>query len=187
MRGPAPTETTGWSSSGYTPGVSFEHEIDLVRQAVETRRSTTRSWSATTTSVERLRQPLLAGALLRRRERRHPRPALRRGTLRAVRAHHPGTARRRPRAAARWRAPAWRRRPTGTSWAPRPISAAGAADRLIRTGPPPLNHWALAGAWTIGGENVVLDEAGGSIAFRFHARDAHLVMSSGERGRFPSA
>ena len=28
-------------------------------------------------------------------------------------------------------------------------------------------------------ENVVLDEAGGSIAFRFHARDAHLVLSSG--------
>jgi hypothetical protein len=41
------------------------------------------------------------------------------------------------------------------------------------------NHWALAGAWTIGHENVVLDEAGGSIAFRFDARDAHLVLSPG--------
>jgi hypothetical protein len=43
----------------------------------------------------------------------------------------------------------------------------------------PLNHWALAGEWTIGRENVVLDQAGGSIACRFHARDAHLVLSPG--------
>jgi thiol-disulfide isomerase/thioredoxin len=42
----------------------------------------------------------------------------------------------------------------------------------------PVNHWALAGGWTIGRENVVLDQAGGSIAFRFHARDAHLVLSA---------
>jgi thiol-disulfide isomerase/thioredoxin len=41
----------------------------------------------------------------------------------------------------------------------------------------PLNHWALAGEWTIGRESVVLDQAGGSIAYRFHARDAHLVLS----------
>jgi len=40
-----------------------------------------------------------------------------------------------------------------------------------------LNHWALAGEWTIEQERVVLDQAGGSIAYRFHARDAHLVLS----------
>jgi thiol-disulfide isomerase/thioredoxin len=44
-----------------------------------------------------------------------------------------------------------------------------------------LNHWALAGEWTIGPEKVVLDQAGGSIAVRFHARDAHLVLSAGAR------
>jgi thiol-disulfide isomerase/thioredoxin len=44
-----------------------------------------------------------------------------------------------------------------------------------------LNHWALAGDWTIGRENVVLDQAGGSIAYRFHARDAHLVLSTAAR------
>jgi thiol-disulfide isomerase/thioredoxin len=44
-----------------------------------------------------------------------------------------------------------------------------------------FNHWALAGEWTIGAENVVLERAGGSIAFRFHARDAHLVLSPGAR------
>ncbi|HWX97525.1 MAG TPA: redoxin family protein [Solirubrobacteraceae bacterium] len=42
-----------------------------------------------------------------------------------------------------------------------------------------LNHWALAGEWTIGRESVVLAQAGGSIAYRFRARDAHLVLSSG--------
>src|SRR3954471_14033321 len=40
-----------------------------------------------------------------------------------------------------------------------------------------LNQWALTGEWTVGSENVVLDEVGGSIAYRFHARDAHLVLS----------
>jgi thiol-disulfide isomerase/thioredoxin len=48
-----------------------------------------------------------------------------------------------------------------------------------------LNRWALAGEWTAGLENVVLDRAGGSISFRFHARDAHLVMSSGAREAIP--
>ena len=47
------------------------------------------------------------------------------------------------------------------------------------------NDWALAGAWTIGRENVVLDQAGGSIAFRFDARDAHLVLSAGAQEPIP--
>jgi thiol-disulfide isomerase/thioredoxin len=53
------------------------------------------------------------------------------------------------------------------------------ADRL------PLNHWALTGEWTTGPENVALEQPGGSIAFRFHARDAHLVMSPGAREPIP--
>ena len=48
-----------------------------------------------------------------------------------------------------------------------------------------FNHWALAGEWTIGREKVVLDQAGGSIAYRFHARDAHLVLSPGAREPIP--
>jgi len=48
-----------------------------------------------------------------------------------------------------------------------------------------LNHWALAGDWTIGRENVALHRAGGSIAFRFHARDVHLVLSPGTSGPVP--
>jgi hypothetical protein len=39
-----------------------------------------------------------------------------------------------------------------------------------------LNQWALAGDWTIGSGASVMNAAGGRIAFRFHARDAHLVM-----------
>jgi hypothetical protein len=48
-----------------------------------------------------------------------------------------------------------------------------------------FNRWALAGEWTIGRENVVLHKAGGSVAFRFEARDAHLVLSPGARGPIP--
>ena len=48
-----------------------------------------------------------------------------------------------------------------------------------------LNLWALAGEWTIAGENVALGKAGGSIAYRFHARDANLVLSPGARGPIP--
>jgi hypothetical protein len=39
-----------------------------------------------------------------------------------------------------------------------------------------LNHWALAGNWTVGRQAIMLNEAGGRIAYRFHARDLHLVM-----------
>jgi thiol-disulfide isomerase/thioredoxin len=49
----------------------------------------------------------------------------------------------------------------------------------------PINHSALAGEWTIGRENVVLGQAGGSIAYRFHARDAHLVLSPEAREPIP--
>ncbi len=44
------------------------------------------------------------------------------------------------------------------------------------------NQWALAGEWTIGREAAVLHEAGGRIAYRFHARDLHLVMAPAEGG-----
>jgi thiol-disulfide isomerase/thioredoxin len=45
-----------------------------------------------------------------------------------------------------------------------------------------LNHWALSGDWTIGSRAIVLNGADGRIAFRFHARDVHLVMSPHARG-----
>jgi cytochrome c biogenesis protein CcdA/thiol-disulfide isomerase/thioredoxin len=39
-----------------------------------------------------------------------------------------------------------------------------------------LNQWGLTGTWTIGAQMTVLDSAPGGIAFRFHARDLHLVL-----------
>ena len=44
-----------------------------------------------------------------------------------------------------------------------------------------LNQWALAGEWTVKAEAAALGRAGGRIAFRFHARDLHLVMGPAER------
>ena len=41
---------------------------------------------------------------------------------------------------------------------------------------PPLNHWDLAGTWTVGREFATAMRPGGAIRFRFHARDAHLVL-----------
>jgi thiol-disulfide isomerase/thioredoxin len=39
-----------------------------------------------------------------------------------------------------------------------------------------LNEWALSGDWTVTNQATVLNKPNGSIAYRFHARDVHLVM-----------
>jgi hypothetical protein len=39
-----------------------------------------------------------------------------------------------------------------------------------------LNQWGLAGNWKVGAESAVLQTARGTIVFRFHARDLHLVL-----------
>ena len=57
------------------------------------------------------------------------------------------------------------------------------AAHVYAAGTPLLNQWALAGSWTIGGENAVLDQAGGSIVYRFHARDLHLVLGPSPDGK----
>ena len=44
-----------------------------------------------------------------------------------------------------------------------------------------LNHWALAGDWTVDRQAIVLNETDGRIAYRFHARDLHLVMGPAQR------
>ena len=45
-----------------------------------------------------------------------------------------------------------------------------------------LNHWAVAGEWTIGPQFTALHQAGGRLVYRFHARDLHLVMGPATRG-----
>jgi thiol-disulfide isomerase/thioredoxin len=45
-----------------------------------------------------------------------------------------------------------------------------------------LNHWGLSGNWTRMKGAVALNKPGGRIAYRFHARDLHLVMGPSKRG-----
>ena len=45
-----------------------------------------------------------------------------------------------------------------------------------------LDHWALAGDWTVERGASVLNEAGGAISYRFHARDLNVVMGPAVRG-----
>jgi cytochrome c biogenesis protein CcdA/thiol-disulfide isomerase/thioredoxin len=46
-----------------------------------------------------------------------------------------------------------------------------------------LNEWALTGPWIVGDEKAVLSSSPGSIVFRFHARDLHLVLGPGADGK----
>jgi hypothetical protein len=46
-----------------------------------------------------------------------------------------------------------------------------------------LNEWGLAGSWKVGRESAVLQAPSGKIAFRFHARDLHLVLGPAKDGK----
>ncbi|WGJ15756.1 cytochrome c biogenesis protein CcdA [Methylocapsa sp. D3K7] len=48
---------------------------------------------------------------------------------------------------------------------------------------PRLNEWSISGAWTIKGEHAVLNGKDGSIVFRFHSRDLHLVLGPPADGK----
>jgi cytochrome c biogenesis protein CcdA/thiol-disulfide isomerase/thioredoxin len=56
------------------------------------------------------------------------------------------------------------------------------ASHVYAAGPPQLNDWSLVGNWTIGGEHALLNEKDGSIVYRFHARDLHLVLGPAADG-----
>jgi thiol-disulfide isomerase/thioredoxin len=45
-----------------------------------------------------------------------------------------------------------------------------------------LNEWALSGDWTVNNQTAALNKASGRIAYRFHARDLHLVMGPAAPG-----
>ncbi|MHA7261983.1 thioredoxin [Arthrobacter sp. TMN-37] len=60
-----------------------------------------------------------------------------------------------------------------------------AAERTQAYAAPPQlrrGQWALTGNWTAGPEATVLQEPGGRLACRFHARDLHLVAAPAENG-----
>lgn len=46
-----------------------------------------------------------------------------------------------------------------------------------------LNHWSLAGDWTVGAEMAQAEAPGAKILYRFHARDLHLVLGPGPDGK----
>ncbi|QNK66525.1 cytochrome c biogenesis protein DipZ [Variovorax sp. PAMC26660] len=45
------------------------------------------------------------------------------------------------------------------------------------------DQWALSGEWTVGSERAVLARANGRIAYRFQARDLHLVLGPSTDGK----
>jgi cytochrome c biogenesis protein CcdA/thiol-disulfide isomerase/thioredoxin len=66
------------------------------------------------------------------------------------------------------------------------VSPGGAAKDEAKTysaEPKSLNQWGLSGDWTVGGERAVLNAKDGGIAYRFHARDLHLVLGPGMDGK----
>jgi thiol-disulfide isomerase/thioredoxin len=65
------------------------------------------------------------------------------------------------------------------------VSPGGALDKSRVYAAPAkmkLNDWALSGDWTVKRDAVALNKASGRIAYRFHARDLHLVMGPAVRG-----
>jgi thiol-disulfide isomerase/thioredoxin len=48
---------------------------------------------------------------------------------------------------------------------------------------PALNDWGLGGRWTIGPQSATSLQPGARIAFRFHARDLHLVLGPAAGGK----
>jgi methionine-S-sulfoxide reductase len=46
-----------------------------------------------------------------------------------------------------------------------------------------LNQWALAGSWKVADEHARLQSAPGRVAFRFKARDLHLVLGPAQAGK----
>ena len=94
--------------------------------------------------------------------------------------------RRAPRPRPTWRM-SNRRRPmsamTGPRISSRPAAPCRTRPMSMRRRRPRLNEWALAGDWTIGGEHAVLNAKDGSIVYRFHARDLHLVLGPAPDGK----
>ena len=94
---------------------------------------------------------------------------------------------------------AWRQRPTGTTWDTRDLPRVPARRAFRIAGPPRVGRQPhvpaaravapepLGAGRRVDGrsENAVLDRAEGSIACRFSARDAHLVLSPGAAAQIP--
>jgi hypothetical protein len=56
-------------------------------------------------------------------------------------------------------------------------------SHVYATEAPKLNQWSLGGDWTVGEEKATLNKEGGRIAYRFRARDLHLVLGAADEGK----
>jgi cytochrome c biogenesis protein CcdA/thiol-disulfide isomerase/thioredoxin len=63
-----------------------------------------------------------------------------------------------------------------------PGGVAQGVSHVYAAGTPRLNEWGLSGDWTIDGEHASLNGKDGSIVYRFHARDLHLVLGPAPEG-----
>jgi cytochrome c biogenesis protein CcdA/thiol-disulfide isomerase/thioredoxin len=61
--------------------------------------------------------------------------------------------------------------------------AANAARQYTAPAKPALNQWGLGGNWLSQAEQITLNQGGGSIVYRFHARDLHLVLGPTKDGK----
>ncbi|RZT09652.1 Cytochrome c biogenesis protein CcdA [Duganella sp. CF402] len=61
--------------------------------------------------------------------------------------------------------------------------AANAARQYTAPAKPALNQWGLAGNWLSQADQITLNQGTGSIVYRFHARDLHLVLGPGKDGK----
>ena len=133
--------------------------------------ATTISAKATTTRSERVIQQLLA-------EAGHANAAG--GTRRGQRR----PARRRPRTCADVHSPeTYVGYERGENFVSPGGVGAGHGATSTRPATPRLNEWGLSGDWTIGGEHAALNAGDGSIVYRFHARDLHLVLGPAPDGK----
>ena len=64
-----------------------------------------------------------------------------------------------------------------------PNGAVPDARSVYSAGAPRLNEWGLSGEWTIYNEHATLEKQGGSIVYRFRARDLHLVLGPAPDGQ----
>ena len=61
--------------------------------------------------------------------------------------------------------------------------AADQARSYTAPAKPALNQWGLAGNWLSQPDQIILNQAKGSIVYRFHARDVHLVLGPAKDGK----
>jgi cytochrome c biogenesis protein CcdA/thiol-disulfide isomerase/thioredoxin len=64
-----------------------------------------------------------------------------------------------------------------------PGGVAQDASHVYAAGSPQPNDWSLVGNWTVGSERALLNDKDGSIIYRFHARDLHLVLGPAADGK----